>query len=76
MDNQNDDDQEIPLFIRRRMPNASVEEMREATENLKRYLNVAWRIFERMQRERRSVDSLESDADDTIQRADDSNKNA
>lgn len=58
------------------MPNASVEEMREATENLKRYLNVAWRIFERMQRERRSVDSLESDADDTIQRADDSNKNA
>lgn len=74
MSTESSDDQGIPLFVRRRMPSASQEELLEATENVRRYLAVAWRIFERIQREEQSADSHESDAGDTIQRADDDSK--
>jgi hypothetical protein len=39
----------VAPFIRRRMPNANTAEMQEASENLKSYLQVLWRIYLRGQ---------------------------
>lgn len=53
---KNDKQPYVPPFIRRRMPNATEEEILEAAENLKRYLTVMYRIFrEREDRKREDV---------------------
>jgi hypothetical protein len=35
-------------------PNLNEEQLKEAEENLERYLKVAWRIFERLENEKQS----------------------
>ncbi len=42
---------EIATVVRRWMPNASDEELKEATINLRRYLAVVYRIFLRLEAE-------------------------
>lgn len=49
----------IPTFIRNLMPHATDAELEEATENVKRYLAVALRIYERLKRESTERDSTE-----------------
>ena len=41
----------IPSFIRRWMPNASEEELIEATENFGKYVAIVIRVYERRARE-------------------------
>ncbi len=41
----------IPSFIRRVMPNASEEELQEATENFDEYMKMVWEIHERLNAE-------------------------
>lgn len=41
-------------FIRRRMPNATEEEILEANENMRQYLLLLWRIHLREEEERES----------------------
>jgi hypothetical protein len=48
---------EVPKFIRRLMPNASPEELREATETFKQYMAIVRRIYERVTLERMEFDS-------------------
>lgn len=69
MRSENTGDQAIPVFIRRRMPNAIEEELLTATEYVRRYLAIAWRVFERAEREKQTGDSHESDTNDTIRLA-------
>jgi hypothetical protein len=51
---------EIPQFIRRVMPNAMDAELREATANFDEYMAVVWEIFDRIKRERGESDSPNS----------------
>lgn len=69
MRSENTGDQAIPAPIRRRMPNAIEEELLTATEYVRRYWAVAWQVCERVEREKRTVDSHESDTNDTIRLA-------
>lgn len=46
--NQKESEQEGPTFIRALMPEASEEELLEATDNVKRYLAVVLRIHPRL----------------------------
>ncbi len=46
-------DDEVPSFIRELMPDATEEKLQEATDNVKRYLNVALRTHERIEAEER-----------------------
>ena len=50
-------DGHVPKFIRRLMPSASDEELREATETFKQYMAVVRRIYERITLERIELDS-------------------
>lgn len=56
---------EIAIVVRRWMPNASDEELKEATINLRRYLAVVYRIFLRLEAEGKLPeprDNLDEDA--------------
>jgi hypothetical protein len=55
-ENQN----EVPQFIRRVMPNATEAELLEATVNFDEYMAVAWEIFDRIKRQRGDRDSPNS----------------
>lgn len=50
-------DEHVPKFIRRLMPSASEEELREATETFTQYMAVVRRIYERITLERIEFDS-------------------
>jgi hypothetical protein len=50
----------VPPFIRRLMPNASEEQIIEASENLRAYLKLLYGIFLRKEAERLRTDSEES----------------
>jgi hypothetical protein len=56
----NNEHNEIPQFIRRVMPRATEEELREATANLDDYMAIVWEIFQRINRERTNSDSPKS----------------
>jgi hypothetical protein len=47
----------VPGFIRRVMPKASEEELREATVTFDEYMAVVWEIFQRIKREEEASDS-------------------
>lgn len=40
-------------MVRRLMPNASEQELREAQENLRQYLDVVFQIYGRLEREKK-----------------------
>lgn len=46
------DRDKVPQFIRRRCPDLSEEQAFEATERVRKYMEIALRIFERQERER------------------------
>ena len=56
----------IPAFIRKLMPTASEAELEEATENVKRYLAVVLRMYERLKREASESDSTSLRGDSRI----------
>lgn len=56
----------IPTFIRNLMPHASEAELEEATENMKRYLAVVLRIYERLKREASEGDSTDLESGSRI----------
>lgn len=41
-------DNHVPQFIRRLMPNATDDELREATDNFRQYMSVVERIYQRI----------------------------
>jgi len=53
-------DDEIPLFIRRVMPEASEAQLAEAAENFKEYMTVVWQIHRRLAQSRLDSDSSKS----------------
>lgn len=58
---------EIATAVRRWMPNASDEELKEATINLRRYLAVVYRTFLRLEAEGKLPEPRDnSDEDDTV----------
>jgi len=52
------DEQYVPPFIRRLMPNASEQEIEQAAENLRAYLKLLYEIF--LEREAKARDSEEN----------------
>jgi hypothetical protein len=52
----------IPLFIRRVMPDATEAALQEATETFMRYMRIVIGIHERIEREKAACDSHESDS--------------
>jgi RNase P/RNase MRP subunit p30 len=50
----------VPLLIRRLLPNAREEQLREAAETFQQYMLVVRGIYERINRERPEQDSRES----------------
>ncbi len=56
----------IPAFIRKLMPDASEIELEEATENVKRYLAIVLRMYERLKREASEGDSTGLEGDSRI----------
>ena len=57
----------IPPFIRRLMPSASEEELLRATNNLRRYLSVMYRLFRELEAEQARADSHQTMLDDRFQ---------
>jgi hypothetical protein len=49
---------QIPLLIRRIMPNATEAQLLEATAILEDYLAIAWRILKRLEQDNRTDSSL------------------
>lgn len=66
MPNSVPQDNRIPAFIRKLMPTASEAELEEATENVKRYLVVVLRMYERLKREAAESDSTGLEGDSRI----------
>ena len=66
MSNAEPRDNHIPAFIRKLMPTASEGELGEATENVKRYLAVVLRMYERLKREASEDDSTSLEGDSRI----------
>jgi hypothetical protein len=60
------DESNIPSFIRRVMPDASDAELREATATLDEYMAVVWEIFQRIKREKAEIDSHKSGVCDRV----------
>ena len=63
-DMENDQFNSVPKFIRRVMPVASEEQLREATANFDEYMAVIWEIFERIKRDQAATDSPKSKSRD------------
>jgi hypothetical protein len=45
----------IPPFLRKKLKDASEQELEEATENLRRYLQALYRMFEKQEQERQEI---------------------
>jgi hypothetical protein len=60
METRSHKNDEVPLFIRALMPGADVQELMEAHQTAKDYVDIVVRIFERAARETGTTDSLES----------------
>lgn len=63
-------EQEIPLFIRRVMPNATATELREAAETFRRFLRTIIGIHERIEHDKleaiRANTDREVESDSTV----------
>ncbi|TAJ36856.1 MAG: hypothetical protein EPO55_20235 [Reyranella sp.] len=61
------DEPYIPPFIRRLMPSASEQDLLRATNNLRRYLSVMYRLFRELEVEQARADSHRPMLDDRFQ---------